>query len=55
LLARQNVGFVDASHWFPEGERFGDALHLNNEGAKLFSQRLGAMCGNVNQPDECGK
>ena len=55
LLARQNVGFIDASHWFPEGERFGDALHLNDEGARLFSQRLGAMCGNVNQLDACGK
>jgi len=55
LLARQNVWFIDASQWFPEGERFGDALHLNDEGARLFSQRLGAMCGNVNQLDACGK
>jgi hypothetical protein len=55
LLAMQNVGFIDASHWFPEGGRFGDALHLNDEGARLFSRRLGAMCGDLNQLDACGK
>ena len=54
LLARQNVAAVDAGRWFPDANKFGDALHLNEEGAKEFSQRLGALCGNVNQPNLCG-
>ena len=54
LLAKQNVEVVDASRWFPEANKFGDALHLNEEGAKEFSRRLGALCGNVNQPNSCG-
>jgi hypothetical protein len=54
LLAKQNVAVVDASRWFPDANKFGDALHLNEEGAKEFSQRLGALCGNVNQPNSCG-
>jgi hypothetical protein len=53
LLAKQNVAVVDASRWFPDANKFGDALHLNEEGAKEFSQRLGALCGNVNQPNSC--
>jgi len=53
LLAKQNVTVVDASTWFPDASKFGDALHLNEEGAKEFSQRLGALCGNVNQPNLC--
>jgi hypothetical protein len=54
LLARQKVAAVDAGRWFPDANKFGDALHLNQEGAKEFSQRLGALCGNVNQPNLCG-
>jgi hypothetical protein len=54
LLAKQNVAVVDASRWFPDANKFGDALHLNEEGAKEFSQRLGALCGNVNQSNSCG-
>ena len=54
LLAKKNVAVVDASRWFPDANKFGDALHLNEEGAKEFSQRLEALCGNVNRPDSCG-
>jgi hypothetical protein len=54
LLAKQNVAMLDARGWFRDADRFGDALHLNEEGAKQFSQRLGALCGNVNQLNSCG-
>jgi hypothetical protein len=54
LLAKQNIAVVDASRWFADANKFGDALHLNEEGAREFSQRLGALCGNVNQPNSCG-
>jgi hypothetical protein len=47
LLAKQNVAVVDASRWFPDASKFGDALHLNEQGAKEFSRRLAALCGNV--------
>jgi hypothetical protein len=53
LLAKQNVVAVDASHWFPDAHKFGDALHLNEEGAKEFSQRFGALCGNVHPSNLC--
>jgi hypothetical protein len=49
LLAKQDVAMLDARGWFPDADRFGDALHLNEEGAKQFSRRLGALCGNVRQ------
>jgi hypothetical protein len=55
LLAKHGVAFLDASRWFPQPERFGDALHLNEEGAKEFSRRLGELCGNLLQPNSCGK
>jgi lysophospholipase L1-like esterase len=55
LLAKQNVAVVDASRWFPDANEFGDALHLNEQGSKEFSQRLGALCGNVNSFNSCGK
>jgi hypothetical protein len=45
---------VDASRWFADANKFGDALHLNEEGAREFSQRLGALCGNMSQPNFCG-
>jgi hypothetical protein len=55
LLAKQNVALVDASRWFPDAAQFGDALHLNEEGAREFSQRLGISCGNVNSFNSCGR
>lgn len=54
LLAKQNMALLDASRWFPDADRFGDALHLNEEGAKEFSRRLGTLCGSVRQLDSCG-
>ena len=55
LLAKQNVALVAASRWFPDADKFGDALHLNEEGSREFSRRLGTLCGNVNQLNSCGK
>jgi len=54
-LTIEDVGLIDASQWFSEPGQFGDALHLNEGGARLFSQRLGAMCGNADRFDSCGK
>jgi hypothetical protein len=55
LLATRGVAFIDASDRFPEAGRFSDVLQPNDEGAKPFSRRLGAMCGNVNQLDAGGE
>jgi len=55
LLAKQNVALVAASRWFPDADKFGDALHLNEGGSREFSRRLGTLCGNVNQLNSCGK
>ena len=37
-----------------DADRFGAALHLNEEGVKQFPRRLGAGCGNVNQLNSYG-
>ena len=55
LLAKQHVALLGASRWFPHADKFGDALHLNEEGSREFSRRLGTLCGNVNQLNSCGK
>jgi hypothetical protein len=55
LLAEQNVVLLDASRWFPEPDRFADVLHLNQQGAVEFSQRLATFCGDRNQLNSCGK
>ena len=44
LLAARGAAYLDASRWIPEGQRFGDALHLGDEGGREFSRRLGQWC-----------
>lgn len=54
LLAANNVAYVDASHWIPDGTKFGDALHLSPEGAEEFSRRLAQFCGDIAYGNACG-
>jgi hypothetical protein len=54
LLAKTECGDVGCQQVVPDADRFSDTLHLNEEGAKEFSRRLGALCGNVNQLNSCG-
>jgi lysophospholipase L1-like esterase len=55
LLKNKNVSLLDASEWFPDAQKFGDSLHLNEEGAKEFSRRLGQLCGNLRERNSCGQ
>jgi lysophospholipase L1-like esterase len=41
LLAADGVIYIDASHWEGQESLFGDHLHLNDAGARQFSERLG--------------
>lgn len=41
LLAADGVIYIDASHWEGQESLFGDHLHLNDAGARRFSERLG--------------
>jgi hypothetical protein len=36
----RGVGYLDASHWIQQAERFEDHLHLSEAGAKQFSQMM---------------
>lgn len=46
LLEQRNVSYVDASRWVSARDGFGDALHLSQNGAAQFSQRLAAALAN---------
>jgi hypothetical protein len=43
LLIPLGVSFVDASRWIEDDSLFADPLHLSDEGAVQFSQRLGGL------------
>jgi hypothetical protein len=53
LLAAQNVAYLDASRWIPDVSKFGDALHLSEQGAKEFTRRLAAQCSVLERVDFC--
>ncbi|HXT24863.1 MAG TPA: hypothetical protein VN749_08570 [Candidatus Eisenbacteria bacterium] len=53
LLAAQNVAYLDASRWIPDGSKFGDPLHLTPLGAEEFSRPLGARCSNPGNLSAC--
>jgi len=53
LLAVENVAYVDASRWIPEATKFGDALHLGDEGAQEFSRRLSGLCDDIHDSSFC--
>jgi hypothetical protein len=42
LAREQDVTYVTASDWVTNGENFEDTVHLNEQGARVFSTRLGA-------------
>ncbi len=43
LAARDQVAYIAASDWVPDGTNFEDTLHLNEQGARAFSAQLGAV------------
>jgi hypothetical protein len=45
LLAPYGVIYIDASQWIEDDSLFADPLHLSEEGAAQFSQRLGSLLG----------
>ena len=42
-LAAENISFIDASEWIPAETDFADHLHLTEQGAVQFSERLGTQ------------
>jgi len=53
LLAAQGVAYLDASRWIPDASKFGDALHLSDQGAEEFSRRLAAACSDLERAKFC--
>jgi len=53
LVKEKNVTYIDASGWISDPGKFGDALHLTDEGAQEFSRRLGALCSDPNEALMC--
>ena len=45
LLEPYGVIYVDANHWIDDDSLFADPLHLSEQGAAEFSQRLGSLLG----------
>lgn len=45
LLAPYGVIYIDASQWIEDDSLFADPLHLSEQGAAQFSQRLGSLLG----------
>ena len=42
LARQQNVAYITASDWVTNGANFEDTVHLNEDGARFFSARLGS-------------
>jgi hypothetical protein len=42
LASAQHVTYITASDWVPDGNDFEDTVHLNEQGARNFSARLGS-------------
>lgn len=53
ILKVQDVSFLDASRWLPDAAKFGDALHLTEQGAAEFSDHLGAVCSSPQWSNLC--
>jgi len=54
LARAQHVTYITASDWVTDGGSFEDTVHLNEQGARIFSARLGAALsqmsfGNTNK------
>ena len=47
IVEPQGVRYIDASQWIDDVSLFHDALHLENQGAVQFSQRLGEYLRNA--------
>jgi lysophospholipase L1-like esterase len=43
LADQENVTYIAASEWVPNGANFEDTVHLNEQGARSFSTRLATV------------
>jgi hypothetical protein len=50
LAMQQNVTYITAADWVPNGTDFEDAVHLNEQGARAFSARLATTLSELNTP-----
>ncbi|HXT11999.1 MAG TPA: SGNH/GDSL hydrolase family protein [Candidatus Angelobacter sp.] len=47
LAREQNTTYITASDWVTDGKDFEDTVHLNDQGALVFSTRLGATLSQI--------
>jgi hypothetical protein len=47
LASEQNATYITASDWVTNGSSFEDTVHLNEEGARFFSARLGSTLSQI--------
>jgi hypothetical protein len=52
LAERQQVSYVTASDWVTDGTNFEDTVHLNENGARSFSARLGLTLSQMSSEDK---
>lgn len=48
LAREQDATYITASDWVTNGENFEDTVHLNEQGARFFSARLGMALSQIN-------
>ncbi|HXS67768.1 MAG TPA: SGNH/GDSL hydrolase family protein [Candidatus Polarisedimenticolia bacterium] len=51
LASKQDVTYIAASDWVPQATDFEDTVHLNEQGARCFSARLGATLSQINSAE----
>ena len=51
LASEQRVTYIMASDWVPQAADFDDTVHLNEQGARFFSARLGATLSRINSSE----
>lgn len=48
LAQKQHATYITASDWVKDGDGFEDTVHLNEQGARFFSTRLGTTLSRMN-------
>lgn len=51
LASTQHVTYIMASDWVPQAADFEDTVHLNEQGARFFSARLGSTLSQMNSAE----
>jgi lysophospholipase L1-like esterase len=52
LANTAGVTYLDASDWVEDERQFADSMHLNMEGARVFSTRLAQTLAKLGQTSE---